>query len=238
MKTPSIRKATMLLAAIAAIGVSTGQATLTVTPISESAIAGQLRGLSKTDWATARATDQVTVGSLTFQLDNSSDDMTPLFTFNQPGDRMTAEELFTCAGFTNQLRLEIGGQLLMSSKADSNSEGVMVRSDNPPEDLTSLVFVTDATNTNMTASAGNVHLNHATNLRTYSVNTGNTTHFIWALEDIDPRMTGNDWDYNDYLVYATISAVPEPSTIITGIAVAFLGLTILRRRLTARKAAV
>jgi hypothetical protein len=237
MNTSSIRKAAILLAAIAAVGVSTGQAALTVTPIGESAIAGELRGLSKADWATAKVTNQVTVGSLTFQHNDSSDDMTPLFTFNHPGDRMTAEELFTCAGFTNELRLEIGGQLLMSSKADSKSEGVMVRSDNPPEDLTSLVFLTDTTNTNMTASAGNVHLNHASNLRTYSVKTGNTTHFIWALEDIDPRATGNDWDYNDYLVYATISAVPEPSTIISGMAVAFLGLTILRRRLTARKTA-
>lgn len=228
----------MLLAAIAAVGVSTGQAALTITPISESTIAGQLRSLTKTDWATARAADKVVVGSMEFQLDNSSDDMSPLFTFNQPGDRLTAEELFTCAGFTNQLRLEIGGTVLMSSKADSKSEGVMVRSSNPPEDLTDLVFVTDATNTNMSAGAGNVLLNHGTNLRTYTMKTGNTTHFIWALEDIDPRSIKNDWDYNDYLVYATITAVPEPSTIITGIAVAFLGLTILRRRLTAKKAVV
>lgn len=228
----------MILAAIAAVGVSTGQAALTITPISESTIAGQLRSLTKTDWATARATDKVVVGSLEFQLDNSSDDALPLFTFNQPGDRLTAEELFTCAGFTNQLRLEIGGQVLMTSKSDAKTEGVMVRSDNPPEDLTSLAFVTDVTNSNPSTAAGNVLLSTNSNLRTYTVKTGETTHFIWALEDISPNANGFDDDYNDYLVYATISAVPEPSTIITGIAVAFLGLTILRRRLTAKKAVV
>ena len=59
---------------------------------------------------------------------------------------------------------------------------------------------------------------------------GQTTHLIWALEDIHNDAERNDYDFNDYLFYAQLSAVPEPSSVITAIAVGFLGLTVFRRR--------
>ena len=74
------------------------------------------------------------------------------------------------------------------------------------------------------------------NLRTYVYRDGKDTHYVWMLEDINSQSSRNDHDYNDYVFYAKLSAVPEPSTIITGIAIGFLGLTVLRRRFSEKKA--
>ncbi len=238
MNAKSIRRTILAAIAIVAVGGSLAQAALTITPFGGTDMANELRSKSKTDWAeTNNSSLKVTTSIGDFVRNNSSDDMDPFLTFMDRNTQLTVEELFTCAGFNNELHIKSGNTLLLSSKPDAKSESVIVRSDAPPEAL-DLVFLTNAGGPPAPQQAGDVFLNSPTNLRTYILQTGNTTHFIWALEDIHPEHPSNDWDYNDYLVYATISAVPEPSTIITGIAIGFLGLTILRRRLTAKKAAV
>ena len=112
---------------------------------------------------------------------------------------------------------------------------MLITSDSPSDTLDKLVFRTNATGSPDPTAAGDVFLYSDANLRTYVLTKGKTTHFIWALEDINENSARNDHDFNDYLLYAQISAVPEPSTVITAIAVGFLGLTILRRRFSKKE---
>lgn len=228
------------MAAAAAVSLSlptAGRAALTVSAIGESSIAGELRSLSRTDWATSNAITGV-VQTTQFNLvrDDSSDNGVPFATFATGGAYLTIEELFSDAGYTNELRIKLGNTLLMSSKPLANLEGVRVKSDAPPESL-DLVFQTNTAGPPDASAAGVVHLYDDANLRTYVYRDGNDTHYVWALEDKRTGDPGNDRDFNDYIFYARLSAVPEPSAIITGIAVGFLGLTVLRRRLSEKKTA-
>lgn len=74
----------------------------------------------------------------------------------------------------------------------------------------------------------------------WSFSTGSSNppaYYLFMLEDTVGRQSDND--FNDMIVLvSTLSAVPEPSTIVTGIAVLFLGFTVFRHRRRAAKAAV
>ena len=60
------------------------------------------------------------------------------------------------------------------------------------------------------------------------------THLLWLLEDYEVDAGRRDNDFNDFIVLGTISAVPEPSTIISLIAVGFLGFVTWRNRRKAK----
>ena len=228
-----IRKTAIAFLAIAAIGASLGYSALTInSSYGPSAVATELRALTYSDWATLNTSGSLLTSIGLFSHDDSSDDVVPFMSFLNPGSKVRIEELYSHAGYTNELRIEIGNTLLMSSKPGSNSEGVSIMADSPTDELEKLVFKTNTTGLPDSTAAGDVYLYDNSNLRSYVLKSGKTTHFIWALEDIHKDAPRNDHDYNDYLFYAQISAVPEPSTIITVIAVGFLGLTILRRRLS------
>jgi hypothetical protein len=231
MKHRTIRNTAIALLAIAAIGASVGNSALTInSSYGPSAVATELRALSFTDWATANTSGSLSTSIGIFNNNDLSDDTVPFMSFLNPGSSVRIEELYSSAGYTNELRIELGNTLLMSSKPGSNSEGVLITADSPSDTLEKLVFKTNTAGGFDPTAAGDVYLYDNSNLRTYVLNSGQTTHFIWALEDIHKDARRNDNDFNDYLFYAQISAVPEPSTVITIIAVGFLGLTILRRR--------
>ena len=236
MKHRTIRNMAIAFLAIAAIGTSVGHSALTInTSPSPSMVATQLRSLSKGDWASANTNGYVATSIGDFSLASFSDNTVPFVSFLNPGTSLKITELFSCAGYTNELRIELGNTLLMSSKPGSNDESVLITSDSPSDTLDKLVFKTNATGGSDPTAAGDVFLYNDDNLRTYVLTKGKTTHFIWALEDINENSARNDHDFNDYLLYAQISAVPEPSTVITAIAVVFLGLTILRRRFSKKE---
>jgi len=233
MKNRITRNTAIAILAIAIIGPSVGNSALTInTSFGPSALATELRALSFSDWATTNTSGQISTSIGKFVRNDAADDMVPFVAFLHPGSSLRIEELYSDAGYTNELRIELGNTLLMSSKPGSASEGVLIRSDAPPESLDKLVFRTNTTGAPDSTAAGDVYLYNNRNLRTYVLTSGNTTHYIWALEDIHDSSARNDHDFNDYLFYAQISAVPEPSTVITAIAVGFLGLTVLRRRLS------
>lgn len=239
MKHRTIRNTAVAFLAIAAIGASVGHSALTInSSYGPSAVATELRSLSKSDWATANTNGLVTTSIGTFNRNDLSDDMVPIVSFLNPGTSLKISELYSCAGYTNELRIELGNTLLMSSKPDSNNENVLITSDSPLDTLDKLIFKTNTKGGFDPSAAGDVYLYDNSNLRTYVLTEGKTTHFIWALEDINPNSPRNDHDFNDYLFYAQISAVPEPSTVITAIAVGFLGLTILRRRFSKKGMAI
>ncbi len=236
MKHRTIRNTTIAFLAIAAIGTSVGHSALTIdSSYGPTAVATELRSLSKTDWAAANTNGFVSTSIGIFNRDDLSDNLVPFVSFLDPGTSLAISELYSCAGYTNELRIELGNTLLMSSKPDSDSENVKITSDSPLDTLEKLVFKTNATGPFDPTAAGDVYLYNDDNLRTYVLTEGKTTHYIWALEDIDENSPRNDHDFNDYLFYAQISAVPEPSTVITAIAVGFLGLTILRRRFSKKE---
>lgn len=236
MKHRNIWNTATAFLAIAAIGTSVGHSALTInTSPSPSTVATQLRSLAKSDWATANTNGYVSTSIGDFSLAPLSDNTVPFVSFLNPGTSLKIVELFSCAGYTNELRIELGNTLLMSSKPGSNDESVLITSNSPSDTLDKLVFKTNATGSPDATAAGDVFLYSDANLRTYVLTKGKTTHFIWALEDINENSVRNDHDFNDYLLYAQISAVPEPSTVITAIAVGFLGLTILRRRFSKKE---
>jgi hypothetical protein len=238
MKTNRIRNSAIAVAAFAAIGVSTGQAALTVNPYGESAVANELRGYSKADWATVNSTNLISIAGFgDFVRDDSSDNAVPFVNFDSHGVSLSIEELYSDAGYTNALHIQLGDTYLMQSKPSANTEGVIIRSNSGSDTLDQLVFHTNTAGSFDPGAAGDVHLYDDANLRTYVFRNGNDTHYVWALEDIMGSAARNDHDYNDYVFYAKLSAVPEPATVISGIAVAFLGLTVLRRRLQEKKAA-
>jgi hypothetical protein len=231
MKHRNFRNTAIAFLTIAAIGTSVGHSSLTINSShGPSAVATELRSLSKTDWAAANTNGFVSTSIGTFTRNDLSDNLVPFVSFLNPGTSLTISELFSCAGYTNELRIELGNMLLMTSKPDSNNENVLITSDSPLDTLEKLVFKTNTAGPFDPTAAGDVYLYSDKNLHTYVLTKGKTTNFIWALEDISENASRNDHDFNDYLFYAQISAVPEPSTVITAIAVGFLGLTILRRR--------
>ena len=226
-----IRNPTIAFLAIAAIGASVGNSALTIdSSYGPSAVATELRALTFSDWATVNTTGSLLTSIGLFIHDDSSDDVVPLMSFLNPGSSVRIEELYSSAGYTNELRIEIGNTLLMSSKPGASTEGVSITAGSTTDTLEKLVFKTNTTGSPDPSAAGDVYLYDNSNLRSYVLRSGNTMHFIWALEDIHKDAPRNDHDFNDYLFYAELSAVPEPSTVITAIAVGFLGLTILRRR--------
>ena len=236
MKHRNIRNTAIACLAIAAIGTSVGHSALTINySPGPSTVATQLRSLAKSDWATANTNGYVSTSIGDFNLAPLSDNTVPFMSFLNPGTTLKIVELFSCAGYTNELRIELGNTLLMSSKPGSNDESVLITSNSPSDTLDKLVFKTNTAGSPDPTAAGDVFLYSDDNLRTFVLNKGKTTHFIWALEDINERSARNDHDFNDYLLYAQISAVPEPSTVITAIAVGFLGLTILRRRFSKKE---
>ena len=236
MNTKTIRNAAIAASVISLSIISSAQAALTVNAIGESAIANELRSMTKTDWATVNnVTMMIPTTPFTFLRDDSSDNGIPFATFANGGASLAIEEIFSDAGFTNALHIQVGNTFLMSSKPLANTEGVRIKTNTPSESL-DLVFLTNTAGPSSPSEAGPVHLYNDANLRTYVYRDGKDTHYVWMLEDLNSRASGNDHDYNDYVFYAKLSAVPEPSTIISVIAVGFLGLTVLRRRLSETKA--
>jgi hypothetical protein len=101
-------------------------------------------------------------------------------------------------------------------------------------DTQELGFVADSTNINAAKSAGIVTSSMNNNVWTFVNATTNKTHLLWLLEDFQEGVIGRDDDFNDFIVLGTISAVPEPSTIISLIAVGFLGFVTWRNRRKAK----
>ncbi|MEZ5278214.1 MAG: PEP-CTERM sorting domain-containing protein [Opitutaceae bacterium] len=236
MNTKTIRNAAIAASVISLSVISTAQAALTVNAIGESAVANELRSMTKTDWATVNnVTMMIPTTGFTFLRDDTSDNGIPFATFATGGASLTIEEIFSSAGYTNDLHILAGNTFLMSNKPLANTDGVRIRTNTPSESL-DLVFLTNTAGGYDASAAGDVHLYDDANLRTYVYRDGMDTHYVWMLEDINSQSSRNDHDYNDYVFYAKLSAVPEPSTIITGIAIGFLGLTVLRRRFSEKKA--
>ena len=131
-----IRNTTIAFLAIAAIGASVGKSALTIdSSYGPSAVGTELRALTFSDWATVNNTGSLLTSIGLFINDDSSDDGVPLMSFLKPGSSVRIEELYSNAGYTNELRIEIGNTLLMSSMPGAKTEGVSITADSPADTL-------------------------------------------------------------------------------------------------------
>jgi len=218
-------KKLLLITAAALVGItSQAIATLTITDVASSDLAIELRGFNKTDWASALSAGTFDAGGVTFTRDDTVDNDPMPFT---PDTKLIVESIYQHAGFTNDFGvvMDTGLETVVTNLDTTASKRVTTDT----EVLTILGFEADVGGTS-TNGAGIVSTAVDTNVWTMAGGNGGTTNMLWFFEDIADGAIGNDGDYNDFIVLGTISAVPEPSTIISLIAVGFLGFVTWRNR--------
>jgi hypothetical protein len=220
-------KKLLLITSTALVGlVSQATAALMVVDVDSTALATELRSLNKTDWAGAVSTGMLNTSAGMFVKNNSIDDSgVSLSTV----ERLVVESIYKQANFVNLYDEASAGQLLTNLDL---TESKKITTD--VDTTLALGFATETTNINPAKSAGSVGVDNNANVWTYTAGSNQTSHFLWLLEDFDVNAIGRDEDFNDFIVLGTISAVPEPSTIISLIAVGFLGFVTWRNRRKAK----
>jgi len=221
-------KKLILITSAVLIGLtSQATATLTVSDADPSKLAIELRTLSGKDWLAAVATGQLKTSVGLFVKNNTIDDSQPVTIID--GIPLLVEGLYTEAVNRNDFAMVIGkddpltvvtnkkgmeSKLVSSDKSDEAVLGFHVNVGGKPS-----VF-------------GPVSWNDY--VWTYNVDSDKlpAPYLLWFLED--SPVTEKLRDFNDFIVLGTIggavSVVPEPSTIISLIAVGFLGLVTWRNR--------
>ena len=224
---------------IALVGFATQSfAALQVNDISSTptGLASYLRGMSQSNWATVKSTGTLNTTWGNFVSTPSYSYTNPEFTIGQGSGHgsLKVEGIFKSASYTDTLNIETPNQMLISNmQVDAGKEIVSLT--NSWEGF-NLVFTTP-TNTKGGAggTSGMVAL-PSSNVMTLYTQSGTPKYFLWMLEDTKSSWVNNgqtqysDNDFNDFIVLGTLSAVPEPSAIISLLAVGFLGLTVFRHR--------
>jgi len=216
-------KKLLLITSAALVGlVSQATAALTVTATGETALAAELRSLNKTDWAAAVASGMLNTSVGTFNKNNAIDDDGVALT---TADSLIVESIYKQANFVNLYNEDSYGPILTNVDL-TQSQKITTDADTS----LALGFSADSTNINPAKSAGVVGVDNNDNVWTYAAGNSSKSYMLWLLEDFAPGVIGRDDDFNDFIVLGTISAVPEPSTIISLIAVGFLGFVTWRNR--------
>ena len=220
-------KKLLLITSAVLIGLaSQATAALTVTATGETALAAELRSLNKTDWAAAVASGMLATSVGTFNknvtIDDGGVDLTT-------ADSLIVESIYEQANFVNLYGEETYGPILSNVMLDQSK-----RITTDADTTLALGFSTDTTSINPAKNAGDVGVDANDNVWTYATGSSNMQYMLWLLEDFAPGAIGRDDDFNDFIVLGTISAVPEPSTIISLIAVGFLGFVTWRNRRKAK----
>ncbi|MEZ5275601.1 MAG: PEP-CTERM sorting domain-containing protein [Opitutaceae bacterium] len=224
-------KKLLVITSAALIGlVSQATAALTVTNVGASDLATELRGLNKNDWAAATLSGMLNTGSGMFIQDNTVDDgPVPI----AAGTTVVIESIYKQANFQNDFGVVVGNALAATLLTNLNlNESKKITSDSL--DVQELGFAADVGGLNPAKSAGVVTSSMNNNVWTFVNAKTSKTHLLWLLEDFQEGVVGRDDDFNDFIVLGTISAVPEPSTIISLIAVGFLGFVTWRNRRKAK----
>lgn len=224
-------KKLLLITAAALVGFGTqAMATLTVTDVASSDLAIQLRKLTKTDWASNIGAGSFTESGVTFTWNNGIDDGPVAI---NPEDRLVIEAIHKSANFVNEFGVIVDDGLDQTLVTNTNiNQSVMVKSD--IADTKVFGFAADTSSMNLAKSAGVVPSSNNANIWTYTAGDSSKAQFLWFFEDYAEGVSGRDDDFNDFIVLGTISAVPEPSTIISLIAVGFLGFVTWRNRRKAK----
>jgi hypothetical protein len=220
-------KKLLLITSAALIGiVSQATAALTVTDVGASALATELRGLNKADWAMAVSTGSLNTSAGMFTQNNSIDDGAVTIT---AGQSVLVESIYKNATFENEFGVVADGPTFgptLLTNLNLN-ESKMITSDS--SDTQELGFATDLGGKSPGEAAGIVSSSMNNNVWTF-VNSSGGTQLLWLLEDYRLGAGRRDDDFNDFIVLGTLSAVPEPSTVISLIAVGFLGFVTWRNR--------
>lgn len=228
-----MKKLLMMTSAVLVGLVSQATAALTVEDVGASSLATELRSLSKLDWATVVSSGMLSTSVGTFSRNDAVDDGPVTIT---AGTALTVESIFHNATFDNRFgvvipdELELDPILLTSLNL---TESKKITSDSV--DVQELGFRADFTNISPGQNAGTVTSSMNGNVWTYTNETSSNSYLLWLLEDYAVGADGRDDDFNDFIVLGTIggiSAVPEPSTVISLIAVGFLGFVVWRKRRT------
>ena len=229
-------KKLLLITSAALIGLaSQATAALTITDVAATDLATELRGLNSTDWAVVTTSGMLNTSMGTFLKNNAIDDGPVTF---MPGDSVVVESIYKKAIFQNDFGVVMDdgfGPIL--TNLDLN-ESKMIANETDGDLVKLLGFATDVGGSS-TEAAGIVSSADNDNVWTFT-NPGNAgglgdvNYVLWLLEDFDLEADRRDDDFNDFIVLGTISAVPEPSTIISLIAVGFLGFVTWRNRRKAK----
>lgn len=225
-------KKLLVITSAALIGlVSQASAALTVVSVGASDLATELRGLNKADWAMAVGTGMLNTSVGNFVQNNAIDDGPVTI---EVGETVLVESIYKNATFENEFGVvSVGptfGPTLLSNLDLNQSLKITSDSSDTPE----LGFATDLTGASPGEAAGIVTSSMNDNVWTFVNMSSGKTHLLWLLEDYKLDAGRRDNDFNDFIVLGTISAVPEPSTIISLIAVGFLGFVTWRNRRKAR----
>ena len=220
-------KKLLLITSAALIGLaSQATAALTVTSVGASDLATELRSLNKTDWAGATTSGMLNTSVGMFTQNNAVDDGPVTI---ELGTTVLVESIYKKAIFQNDFGVVAGNALAATLLTNLNlNESKKIVSDS--SDTQELGFATDVTAISPGENAGVVTSSMNDNIWTFVAGNSGKTHLLWLLEDYDVDASRRDNDFNDFIVLGTISAVPEPSTIISLIAVGFLGFVTWRNR--------
>ena len=219
-------KKLILITSAALIGfISQATAALTVdTPVGSSDLANELRTLSSADWATALTSGTLNTSVGVFGQNDAIDDGGVSLS---AGQGILVESIYKKATFVNDFGEASAGQILTNTDL---TQSARVTTD--VDDTLVFGFDTDTTNLSPGEAAGSVNTGDNAYVWTFvnPENSQNPTYYLWFLEDYDVDAGRRDDDFNDFIVLGSFSAVPEPSTIISLIAVGFLGLVAWRNR--------
>ena len=207
--------------------VSQGTAALTVTSVGASGLATELRSLSRTDWAEVVSSGELDTTAGMFIKNNSVDNRP--FTIGA-GQSILVESIYKSASYQNEFGIVAAGALETPAWLTNLnlSESKKISSDTG--DTRDLGFWTNKLATDPAQNAGVVTTSMDDNVWTFIPENRGSSYMVWLLEDYRVGIPNRDDDFNDFIVLGTISAVPEPSTIISLIAVGFLGFVTWRNR--------
>ena len=210
--------------------VSQATATLTISSVGASDLATELRSLNKSDWAAAVSSGTLNTSVGIFSKNNVIDDGPLEIT---PQTSVLVESIYKNAIFQNDFGVVTGGALASTLLTNLNlNESKKITSDSG--DTQELGFASDVTAIDPGGNAGVVISSVNDNVWTFVGGNNGQTHLLWLLEDYRAGSSNRDSDFNDFIVLGTISAVPEPSMIISLFAVGFLGFVTWRNRRRAK----
>ncbi len=224
-------KKLLLITSAVLIGLaSQATAALTVTSVGASDLATELRALNVTDWEAATTSGMLNTSVGTFSQNNAIDDGPVTI---ELGTTVLVESIYKKAIFQNDFGVVAGNALAATLLTNLNlNDSKKIVSDS--SDTQELGFATDLTSISPSENAGVVTSSMNDNVWTFVAGNSNKQYLLWLLEDYDVDASRRDDDFNDFIVLGTISAVPEPSTIISLIAVGFLGFVTWRNRRKAK----
>ncbi|MEZ5275602.1 MAG: PEP-CTERM sorting domain-containing protein [Opitutaceae bacterium] len=211
--------------------VSQATGALTVSNVGASDLATELRALNKTDWALAVSSGSLATSAGWLVKNNTIDDGPVTIV---AGTTVLVESIYKSASFENEFGVVTAGPTFGPTLLTNLNLNESKKITSESSDTQELGFATDLGGMSPGGAAGIVSSSMNDNVWTFVGGTSNKTHLLWLLEDIKVGVPNRDSDFNDFIVLGTISAVPEPATIISFIAVGFLGFVTWRNRRKAR----